>query len=169
MKKNIALLFFALVSVSACSKWEGKAEYPEEIRPGQYGKPSEKPEGLFGPEGISFGNVGEKENESGLKINSYLWRASLDTISFMPLESADPFGGVILTDWYTPNGNSKERYKLNITILSSALKANGIKVSAFKEIKGSSGKWGKTTANNEIATKIENAILTRARELKISE
>src|SRR5438094_6111773 len=68
---------------------------------------------LFGPGGL-FGSKGDKKvggEGVGVAVNAYLWRASLDTINFIPLVSADPFGGVIITDWYTPAASPTERMK----------------------------------------------------------
>jgi hypothetical protein len=66
-------------------------------------------------------------------VNAFLWRASLDTINFIPLVSADPFGGVIITDWYTPAETPNERMKVQITILDRDLRADGVRVSVFKQ------------------------------------
>src|SRR6201998_852295 len=62
-------------------------------------------------------------------VNSYLWHATLDTLSFMPLASADPFGGVIITDWYSPSTTQDERFKVNIFILGRELRADGVRAS----------------------------------------
>lgn len=167
MKK--ILMLFILLAISGCSSWGGKAEYPEQIGINKYGSVDEKPQSLFGTGGISFGNVGGSKTNTGVKVNSFLWRASLDTISFMPLVSADPFGGVIITDWYTPKNVKDERFKLNIIIMSSSLQANGLKVSVFKESKNSKGEWKTAQSDNKLVGQIEKAILTRARELKVSD
>ncbi len=167
---NKIIAFFMITFVVGCANWGGEAIYPEQIGINKWGEPGTQQPGIFGTNGIAFGNVGgDEENVSGLKINSFLWRASLDTVSFMPIASVDPFGGVILTDWYIPEENKNERYKLNVMIMSSTLRADGVKVSAFKEIKGKNGKWQETKSDSEIASKIENAILTKARELKVSQ
>ncbi len=68
-----------------------------------------------------------------MAVNAYLWRASLDTINFIPLVSADPFGGVIITDWYTPSETPNERMKVQVTILDRELRADGVRVSVFKQ------------------------------------
>ena len=83
---------------------------------------------LFGPGGL-FGTKANQKNEdngSGVAVNAYLWRASLDTINFIPLVSADPFGGVIITDWYTPAETPNERMKVQVTILDRELRADGV-------------------------------------------
>ena len=94
-------------------------------------------------------------------------RASLDTVSFMPLQSADPFGGVIITDWYAPPGDGQERFKVNIFILDRALRADGVRPKVFKQQRGSSGGWVDDSVDEQLDGQVEDAILTRARELRI--
>ena len=77
-------------------------------------------------------------------MNAFLWRASLDTIAFMPLASADPFGGVIITDWYAPPETPDERFKVNIYILGRILRADGLKVSVFRQTRDAGGQWRDT-------------------------
>src|SRR5262245_49445054 len=89
---------------------------------------------IFGPGGILGSKQDKKEDASlGVAVNAYLWRASLDTINFIPLASADPFGGVIITDWYTPTETPNERMKVQVTILDRDLRADGVRVSVFKQ------------------------------------
>ncbi len=99
--------------------------------------------------------------------NSYLWHASLDTLSFMPLASADPFGGVIITDWYSAPSGLSERMKVTIYILDRHLRADGIKIAVFRQVRSNEG-WVDATVNPDTATKLEDAILTRARELRLA-
>jgi Domain of unknown function (DUF3576) len=119
-----------------------------------------------------FGGSPEENGGSGtaspLGVNGYLWRATLDSLSFLPLASADPFGGVILTDWYEDANTPDERFKLNVLILDKSLRADAIKVTAFKQQRDGSG-WKDVPPNADTARKIEDAILTRARELKIKQ
>ena len=103
-----------------------------------------------------------------LGVNSYLWHASLATLSFMPLASADPFGGVIITNWYTPKNAPSERTKVTVYILSRTLRADGIKVAVFRQTREADGQWVDASVNPQTATKLEDAILTRARELRLS-
>ncbi len=98
-------------------------------------------------------------------VNSFLWRGALDTVSFMPLVSADPFGGVIITDWYAPPEAPQERFKLNIYILGRELRADAIRVAVFKQ-KMADGQWQDTTAEQATATDLEDTILTRAEHLR---
>ncbi len=102
-----------------------------------------------------------------LGVNSYLWRASLDTLSFMPLASADPFGGVIITDWYSAPTTPDERMKVTVYILDRDLRADGLKVAVFRQTRTTAG-WTDAPVNPDTATKLEDAILTRARELRLA-
>lgn len=111
----------------------------------------------------------KKKDNSGsiIGVNSYLWRATLDTVSFMPLASADPFGGVILTDWYTDPQKPDERVKINAFVMGRELKADGIRVRTFRQVK-KRGQWRDAQTSKDTAAKLEDAILTRARELRIA-
>jgi hypothetical protein len=124
---------------------------------------------LFGPGGL-FGSRAEKKDNSGtgVAVNAFLWRASLDTINFIPLVSADPFGGVIITDWYTPAEAPTERMKVQITILDRELRADGVRVAVFKQTQTAKG-WVDGQVEQRTNTDIENAILTRARQLRIEQ
>jgi len=116
-----------------------------------------------------FGDNEKKKNYNGLGVNGYLWRASLDTISFMPIASADPFGGVIITDWYTSPNAPTERLKLNIFILDRDLRADGVKVTVFKQIRDfKNNVWKDIKTAKTTASSLEETILTRARQLKLA-
>lgn len=106
--------------------------------------------------------------EGSIGVNGYLWRASLDTLAFMPLASADPYGGVILTDWYVNPEKPDERFKATVYILDTRLRADGLNVSVFKQVKDAGGAWVDSPAADQTATDLENAILTRARQLRLS-
>ena len=103
-----------------------------------------------------------------LGVNGYLWRATLDTLSFMPLASADPYGGVIITDWYINPEKPDERFKCTVYILDSRLRADGLNVAVFKQNRDASGSWIDAPSAGQTETDIENAILTRARQLRLS-
>ena len=128
--------------------------------------------GLFGKEGLAIGDVLKQESETssvgtlGMPINIYLWRGALETISFMPISSADPIGGTILTDWYTNSNNQNERCKLNIFIMGSELKTQNLKVNSFcqdyKDLK-----WINKSTDEKNNIQIENAILNKAKKLKL--
>ncbi len=133
-------------------------------------QPGER-ETVFGPGGLSlFGN--DQANKSGgggggIGVNSFLWRASLDTLSFMPLNSADPFGGVIITDWYSMPDSPDERFKMTVYILDRRLRADGIKVAVFKQTKDPSRQWLNAEVTGNTSIQLENAILVRARQLRL--
>ena len=165
---------FALLVLSACisnNPIETEAKYPTGAeRDGSTDSIYEKPSSIFGKDGLSFG--GKKDNNedggTGIGVNSFLWRASLDTVSFMPLASADPFGGTILTDWYTPDENKSERFKVNVFILGRQLRSDGVRVRVFKQV-FKSGKWVDETPPSDMGTKLEDTILTRARQLRVAQ
>ncbi|MEM1140838.1 MAG: DUF3576 domain-containing protein [Pseudomonadota bacterium] len=121
-------------------------------------------DGYFDPLGPGRSGGGT----SGIGVNTYLWKASLDTVSFMPLASADPFGGVILTDWYVSQEAPSERVKVAVRITDTALTANGLKVNVYRQQRTEAG-WVDAGVRNDTAIKIENAILTRAKQLKIAQ
>ncbi|MFZ5782005.1 MAG: DUF3576 domain-containing protein [Pseudomonadota bacterium] len=125
---------------------------------------------LFGPGGLFGSKPTQKEDGGvGVAVNAYLWRASLDTINFIPLVSADPFGGVIITDWYTPAETPNERMKVQVTILDRELRADGVRVSVFKQTMAPrGGNWVDAQVDPRTNIDIENAILTRARQLRIA-
>jgi Domain of unknown function (DUF3576) len=102
-----------------------------------------------------------------LGVNSYLWHASLDTLAFMPLHSADPFGGVIITDWYSAPETPNERLKVTVYILDRRLRADGIKLTVFRQV-ATNGVWQDAAVNPDTATKLEDEILRRARELRLA-
>jgi hypothetical protein len=117
-----------------------------------------------------FGGGGSQNNggAAGVGVNSFLWRASLDTVSFMPLASADPFGGVIITDWFSPPETPDERFKVNVFILGRDLRADGVRASVFHQRKDPAGQWSEAPVDANTATDLENAILTRARQIRLS-
>jgi hypothetical protein len=114
-----------------------------------------------------FGNSKADGSEGAVAVNAYLWRASLDTVAFMPLASADPFGGVIISDWFAPPETPDERFKVTVYILGRALRADGLKVSVFRQTRSPQGAWTDATVGPEVATQFEDAVLTRARQLRL--
>ena len=110
---------------------------------------------------------GKEQQQAGVGVNAFLWRAALDTVSFMPLASADPWGGVINTEWYSNPEKADERFKATVYILDTRLRADGVTVSVFKEIKTADG-WQTAPVDSATGIAIENAILTRARQLRLS-
>lgn len=126
---------------------------------------------VFGEGGLSLGGSSGSSAEdqtTGVGVNTFLWRASLDTLSFMPLASADPFGGVIITDWYAPPDAPDERFKATAYILDRALRSDGIRVALFRQIRGTAGDWIDAPVNPRTASDLEDKILERARQLRIA-
>ena len=156
------------LSLAACSgQNETKAEYPHNPSGRD---PYENKQSVAGPNGLGSLIGGARRNDGAtLGVNAYLWRASLDTISFMPIASADPFGGTIITEYYSSPQAPDERFKMNILILDTQLRADGVHVSLFRQTKDKRGAWRDDTVDKAAATDIENAILTRARALKVAQ
>ncbi len=168
------------LGLSACGSENSqlKAEYPSGNSGtwGTYSNRGDEVEGirdqsLFGGDGmVLLGGPNYNPNQgdgAGIGVNSFLWRASLDTLSFMPLTSADPFGGVIITDWYTPPQTPGERFKISAFILDRSLRADGVRIAAFRQVEQSPGNWVQAPLGNTMETDLENTILTRARQLRI--
>jgi hypothetical protein len=127
--------------------------------------------GLFGKKATMelFGNKEKNTNVTmGMPINPFLWKGALETIQFMPISSADPFGGIIITDWYSTDSSNNERCKLNIFIKGAQLKTNNLKVNSFCQIINDNKIWidQKTSIADNI--KLENVILNKAKKLKLS-
>ncbi len=129
--------------------------------------------GLLGKGGISFDGIlgGNQKDENAqasisMNVNVYLWRAALETINFMPLNSADQVGGVIITDWYSTSDAYNERCKLNIFIAGKSLKTENLKVTSFcQELENEI--WVNKSINKDNNIKIENAILNKAKKLRL--
>jgi hypothetical protein len=113
-------------------------------------------------------STGPDGSPTAIGVNSYLWRATLDTLSFMPLASADPYGGVVITDWYAFPEKPDERFKCTVYILDARLRADGLNVAVYKQNKDAAGNWVDAPSTSQTETDIENAILTRARQLRLS-
>lgn len=103
----------------------------------------------------------------GTGVNAWLWQASLDTIGFLPLASADSNGGMIITDWYSAPGSPQERIKVNIRIKDATLRSDGVKVSVFRQTSDGKGGWVDASVSPKTGTKLEDTILARARQLKM--
>jgi len=106
--------------------------------------------------------------QQGIGVNGYLWRATLDTLSFMPLASADPWGGVVNYDWYVNPQTPNERFKATVFILDTRLRADALNVTVTKEVKGADGQWTTAPVAAQTEADLENAILTKARQLNLA-
>lgn len=167
---SFALIVSATALLTACSG--GEAKYPTGADRADTGanKIYDDSPSVFGEGGLDlFGrNKSATADENGVAVNGHLWRAALDTVSFMPLASADPFGGTIITDWYVDPANPSERTKLNVFILDRQLKAEALSVKVFRQTKSGKG-WQDAAVAADTGRKLEDAILTRARELRVAQ
>ena len=116
--------------------------------------------------GTSTNRGGGADQGGTLGVNAFLWRGSLDTLSFMPLVSADPFGGVIITDWYSPPETPGERFKVTVYLLGRQLRSDGVRVAVFRQVQAR-GAWVDVPVSEDVAPQLEDKILARARELRI--
>ncbi len=154
-----ALFMVAALALAACSAFRA-----DDTPAGQSRADDNQRAGvsIFGGGGGGGGG-----SEAGIGVNSYLWRASLDTLNFMPLASADPYGGVIITDWYTDAAAPNERFKATVYILDTRLRADALNVSIFRQT-STNGQWADAAVDPDTEIQIENAILTRARQLRLN-
>ncbi|WP_431303494.1 DUF3576 domain-containing protein [Sediminicoccus sp. BL-A-41-H5] len=102
---------------------------------------------------------------AGMTVNAFLWRATLDTLSFMPLASADPFGGVIITDWYSPPQAEGERFKATAYVIGRQLRSDGVRVQVFRQVQRGN-QWVDAPASTATNSEMEDRVLARARELR---
>lgn len=167
---RVAVSIATITVLGACSQLQ--SVYPDK-RTGEHDTTpvwgDQKENTLFGPGGLALLGGDKKKGEeagNGINVNAYLWRASLDTIDFIPLASADPFGGVIITDWYAPPESPTERFKMTVFIMDRTLRSDGVHVSVFRQVQNSAGEWADAPVEKKTAVDMENAILTRARELR---
>ncbi len=172
MLKNNILLGLSLISVlglAACAGAKVEEKFPTSYNrkvSGDNAIYDGGGDGVFGDSSI-FSSKKKKSNDEGgnIGVNTYLWRASLDTISFMPITSADPFGGTIFTDWYEDPATPGERFKLNVFILDRELKADGVRVSVFKQQRRGV-EWKDVKTSDDMKIQLEDSILTRARQMR---
>ncbi|MEO3471118.1 DUF3576 domain-containing protein [Roseomonas sp. CAU 1739] len=118
-----------------------------------------------GSGGSGSADAGSPGGGAGLGVNAYLWRATLDTLAFMPLASADPFGGVIITDWYSPPGTTTERFKATAYVMGRQLRSDGIRVSVFRQVRQGNN-WLDALVTPATSAELEDRVLARARELR---
>lgn len=119
-----------------------------------------------GPRGDFVQGSQTAQRAATVQVNGFAWRSALDTISFMPLASSDPYGGAIATDWYITRSNPNERLRVNILVGGPELRADTVRVTVFRqEKKGPRGDWGNAPVDPSVGKNLENVILQRAREL----
>jgi hypothetical protein len=166
-----AVLLLAVLALGACGTSKPNSTDPAYMGNTGPGGPND-PGSLLGDQGLSFGTgVSHKGDNggggggTGLGVNAYLWRGALDTLGFMPLASADPFGGVIITDWYSPGGSTGERFKATAYILGRQLRSDGIRIAIFRQVE-QGGQWVDAPVSPVTVSEIEDKVLARARQLR---
>jgi hypothetical protein len=168
--QHVGACMLVALLLSACTLADPEQNYPTREGRTADPNPTGKKETVFGRGGLGgifSSNKPDTAGGGGIGINSFLWRASLDTLSFMPLNSADPFGGVIITDWYSAPDSQDERFKMTVYILDRRLRADGIKVAVFKQARDGPQQWLSAEVAGDTAIQLENAILVRARQLRL--
>ncbi len=178
---GIPLLLAASVGLAACSGVRTEAPTYNQCVPGTDCGSLTAPQGggmqssemqsapsESGSGGLTWIFGGHPKNGGGtsMAVNAFLWRGALDTISFMPLASADPFGGVIITDWYTPPSSPDERFKASVFILGRELRSNNLRVSIFRQVL-QNGNWVDAQVSPNTVNDIEDKVLARARRLRV--
>lgn len=158
--KFVPFVACAAFVLSACGSDPEKAE-PTVSAPPAGTKVAEA------PSSSSSDWSGDSSERKGVAVNTYLWRASLDALSTMPMEQADPFGGTIKTGWHSWPATPNERLRVAVFILDSRLRADALRVSVFKQVKKSTGDWADASVDPDTVTKLENLILNKARALKV--
>jgi len=163
---RIAFLAALVLGLAACGGRENREDEYTDFRYDTLSRAGT----LFGDSGVVFGVGGKQgrasaEDGAALGVNAYLWRGALDTLSFMPLASADPFGGVIITDWYEPPAATGERFKATAYILGRQLRADGVRVNIFRQVL-QGGRWVDAPVSQATVGEIENKVLARARDLR---
>jgi len=171
----LAVALSALL-LGACSGQDLSPQSEQSVDP-RAGPLRERPavDGLLFGDEVTFQNIvdgslfdSDAAGGDAMPVNRYLWQASLDTLSFLPLDSTDPFTGVIATDWSAAASAPNERFKVTVYMLSPALEASSLRVAVFKEVRTEEGLWVAEPSNPETAARLERAILTRARQIRIA-
>jgi len=168
---HLPMLLGALL-LAACSSTKPNPTPPNYSGSQGFNGPGQN-QSLLGGEGLVFGTAKPRPGDAGgdtggggtMGVNAYLWRGALDTLSFMPLASADPFGGVIITDWYSPPNSNDERFKATAYILSRQLRSDGVRVTIFRQVL-QNGQWVDATVSPVTVGEIEDKVLVRARQLR---
>lgn len=148
----VVIALVALLALGACEKGD--------VLPGQAG-------GAEGTDGYThFGTASAGGVSGPIAVNGFLWRASLDTVSFMPLASADAYGGVLITEWYAPPETPAERFKVNIFVTGAQLRPDALRAVVFRQTRDAAGSWLDATVDPGTARGLEDTVLTRARQLR---
>ena len=166
---GVAVAMGIALSASACS-FLPEGEAPD-VRRNPTPSSSFNNESVLGQDGLSLRKLisGPEGSGNELPVNKYLWRASLDTLSFLPLASTDPFSGVIATEWGASPDAPNERVRVTAYVEGKELTARALDVSVFRETLNPSGAWVAASVNPQTAEEVKDKILLRARELRIQD
>ena len=156
------LLFIAVLFVTACSSTGPQNASTKKHKDGSF---------LTGKSetGITLEDISSSSNKSssGIPVNALLWRASLDITSILPIDDIDVFSGTLITDWYSLPSQPSEQIKLAVFVLDKELRSDAIRVVVYVQSR-QGNVWQDAGIDPELATKLEDLILTRARELRAS-
>ncbi|MHA1528161.1 MAG: DUF3576 domain-containing protein [Alphaproteobacteria bacterium] len=175
---RLAAVVAAAGLASACGGSNYAAKEDAAPRSGPQKKYSPDDQTVFGSGGLSVGTLnsantgilgGGGDEKARLPVNKYLWQGALDTLSFLPLSSSDPFTGVIATEWGSTPEAPGERLKVTAYILNPGLTAAALKVAVYREVRSDTGLWAPAPVSAETGRRIEDAILARARQIRIAE
>lgn len=163
-----------VLGLAGCGGGAGTEPFPVDPRQRQQ---AESVGTVFGDDGLTIDSVmsgeafglGTEGTGDSMPVNRFLWQAALDTLSFLPLASTDPFTGVIATDWGAAPSGPGERFKVTAYMLYPALSASSLRVAVYREVRSPEGVWVPAAVDPETPRRLEDAILTRARQIRIAE
>jgi len=153
---RLTILAGGLLGLAACGAGGQKADLAT---------PADSTALPVGQENHLRGETTTASDKATAGVNAYLWRGAIDTLSFMPFASAEPAGGTIITDWYSPPTVHGERFKINAYILGRDLRSDAVHVAVFRQVM-QDGQWVDTPSAPNTAADITNKILARARQLR---
>ncbi len=171
MKRHLLAIGLLLPVLGACG-----GENTRQVRNDEYGdyrnsQVRNRPQGstsgivVFGVDRERQAREAAAGSAAGMSVNAFLWRATLDTLSFMPLASADPFGGTIITDWYSPPAADGERFRAQAYVMGRQLRSDGVRVQVFRQVINR-GQWVDAPVSTATNAELEDKVLARARELR---
>ena len=171
MKNALLALGLLLPLLAGCGGNNSRLVQNDEYGDWYGGRARNRPQGasaglvVFGVDKDREAREAAANAGGGLSVNAYLWRATLDTLSFMPLASADPFGGTIITEWYSPPSTSSERFRAQAYVLGRQLRSDGVRVQVFRQTLDH-GQWVDSPVSAATNSELEDKVLARARELR---
>ena len=162
-----ALVIGSVLFISGCSSLKSVADSEYFSKEKQTVSSSSSAHSDAPPSVIQAPSTSNDSHRYGVGVNGFLWRSCLDILSFMPLSSADPFGGVIISDWYSPPNAPNSRFKVTAYILSSSLQSDALRIAVFRQARTDNGDWLDMEVSETVSSDLENTVLARARELRV--